>query len=263
MSQVFSPSASLVNGVNNYLAAPESENIAHKGGRVFTRAVADAALSVAALLETVVFAALTVIASPLALTNRTKGAYEFAKNHTAEAGNGFKNALKGIFGRGEVAQKEAPKTEETEASTGRVAALLGKVKEAANKVEQKHVVGSLGLAALAGTAGAAYYFSVPSTLYNLAKQAAYPYVPQTGVDAFNYAEDSVSAISSKIANPGSTVSSLYSGAKGLVYPYTPQSVVDKFNYVEDAIAAIPSKIASIPSYVTSFFSKVDAPTGNE
>lgn len=106
MSQIFSPSERMVNAVNNAFAPPEIENIDWQGGRAFCRA-ADTVLTPVAFVETVVFAAFTMITSFFSLFERTNFIFEWAQNHTVAAGSGFKNALARIFRPG-VTETPAP-----------------------------------------------------------------------------------------------------------------------------------------------------------
>jgi len=174
MSQVYSPSAAMVNGVNNYLAAPESENLAVKGGRVISRAVADVALAPATLIESVVFAVLTAITSPLSLINKTKPAFEWAKEHTFVAANASKNAFAGIAGYGEVAKNNepAPKTKWEQAKEKAqeiYAKAMNLASTASKKVETKHVIGTV---VLTSAILAAYFLDVHGKSYNLASWGA-------------------------------------------------------------------------------------------
>lgn len=171
MTQVYSPNAAMVEGVNKALAAPESENFAIKGGRVFARSVANTALVTTALVETVVSAILTVVTSPLWVTNLTKPAFDWAKAHTVEAFGATKNAAAGIIGKATVT---IVKPEEPVAPKGKMAQaremaanLYNKAMNTGSavwaKTEPKHVV---GVAVLTSLVMAGYYFNIHGMAYN-------------------------------------------------------------------------------------------------
>lgn len=171
MTQVYSPNAAMVEGVNKALAAPEtapeSENFAIKGGRVFARSAANTALVTTALVETVVLAILTVATSPLWVTNLTKPAFDWAKAHTVEAFGATKNAAAGIIGKATVTivkpeESGAPKGKMSQASE-MAANLYNKAMNTGSavwaKTEPKHVVG-------VALAVAGYYFNIYGMAYN-------------------------------------------------------------------------------------------------
>lgn len=237
MSQVYSPSAALVNSVNNKLAVSENEGYAKMGARTVSRAVAQTALAPLALIETVVFAIIAAVASPLALTSKTKPAFEWAKEHTLVAANASKNAFAGTVGRGEVTPKEepaAPKTKFEQAKEKAAefyAKAMNLVQTTYNKTERKHLV---GLAGLVAGAMILYYFNAHGKTYDLGAW---------GVGK------SVNVLSWGFNKAGD----IKDGAKDLVSPYTPGFVKTGYHAVGTAASYAATPFTATYNYGASFF----------
>ncbi len=93
---VFSPSQWGVHKAEQFFKVNEENNFAVKGLKVAGRALTNTALTAAALAETVVFAALTVVLSVTYFVHHNT--FASLKERTTVAANTVKDAVKGIAG---------------------------------------------------------------------------------------------------------------------------------------------------------------------
>ena len=101
-----------VNTVEQYCTFQKDDNIIFKGAKVISRGLSDTVLVLAGLIESAVFAALTIIAFPtkvkmLSSTDRSAQAFNNAKRAASAAANAFKG-IAGYSSKSAVQKLEIP-----------------------------------------------------------------------------------------------------------------------------------------------------------
>ncbi len=129
---VFSPSQWGVQKAEQFFKVQEDDKMAVKGLKVAGRALTNTALAAAALAETVVFAALTVVLSVTYFVHHNT--FASLKERTTVAANTVKDAFKGIGGYYDSA-KAAEAKAAAEAKTEHVTKFAPVAEEEAKKAE--------------------------------------------------------------------------------------------------------------------------------